>query len=66
MQLYVATLKVTLSPEEYLLTPNLEPFNMQIKVCIKIYVKINQEGRYRSYREVGELWGTSPTAVMGI
>ena len=36
MQLYVATLKVTLSPEEYLLTPNLEQFNMQIKACIKI------------------------------
>ena len=25
-----------LSPEEYLLTPNLEQFNMQIKACIKI------------------------------
>lgn len=29
-------------------------------------VKTNQEGRYRSHREVGELWGISPTAVMGI
>lgn len=28
--------KVTLSLQEHLLTPSLEPLNMQIKACIKI------------------------------
>ena len=59
MQLHVATLKVTLSPEEHLLTPQLRTIQHANKGLYQDReVKTNQEGgRYRSHRRVGELQG---------